>query len=58
MFRVGLTTNKGRIEARDFATRSEADDWLLSFDKDEIVLRYRIQNEKGELIETEKGVCK
>jgi len=54
-YRVGLTTNKGRIEAKDFATRDEVDNWLLSFDKEEIVLRYRIE-ENGVLKETEQGI--
>jgi hypothetical protein len=55
MFRVGITTNKGRIEAKNFATRDAVDDWLLSFDKEEIVTRYRIEQD-GVVIETERGV--
>jgi hypothetical protein len=54
MFRVGISTNKGRIEAQNFKTRSEVDDYILSFDKDEIVMHYRIE-ENGVVIETEKG---
>ena len=54
-YRVGLTTNKGRIEAKDFATRDEVDNWLLSFDKEEIITHFRIE-ENGILKETEQGI--
>jgi hypothetical protein len=54
MFRVGITTNKGRIEALNFDTREQVDDFILSFDKEEILIHYRIK-ENNILIETEKG---
>jgi hypothetical protein len=55
MFRVGIVTNKGRIEAQNFSTRDEADTYILSFDKEEIVTHYRIEKD-GVIIETERGV--
>jgi len=54
MFRVGITTNKGRIEALNFDTREQVDDFILGFDKDEIITHYRIE-ENNVLIETERG---
>ena len=54
MFRVGITSNKGRIEARNFESREQVDDFILSFDKDEVITHYRIE-ENNILIETEKG---
>ena len=53
-WRVGITTNLGRIEARNFENRDEVDNYILSFDKDEIVTHYRIECD-DKLIETEKG---
>jgi hypothetical protein len=54
MFRCGIVTNKGRIEANNFSTRTEVDDYILSFDKDEIVTHFRIELD-GVTIETERG---
>jgi len=54
MFRVGIVTNKGRIEAKNLSTRDEVDDYILSFDKEEIITHYRIE-ENGIIIETEQG---
>jgi len=54
MFRVGIVTNKGRIEAQNFKTRDEVDNYILSFDKEETVTRFRIE-ENGVVIETEQG---
>jgi len=53
-YRVGITTNKGRIEAHNFESREQVDDYILSFDKDEVITHYRIE-ENNILIETEKG---
>lgn len=56
-FKVGIVTNKGRIESKDFETRDEVDNYILSFDKEEQVTRYRIIDLKTkEVIETEQGV--
>lgn len=54
MFRVGIVTNKGRIEAKNFDTRDQVDDYILSFDNDETVTHFRIEQD-GKLLETEKG---
>lgn len=54
MFRVGIVTNKGRIDAQNFNTRDEVDNFILSFDKDELLLHFRI-SEDGKVIETERG---
>ena len=54
MYRVGLTTNKGRIEAKNFSTREEVDNYILSFDSNEEVTHFRIEQD-GITIETEKG---
>ena len=54
MFRVGILTDKKRIEARTLTTREEVDDWILSFDKDEQLIKFRIECD-GKLIETERG---
>ena len=53
-YRVGIVTNKGRIEAKNFATRGEVDDYILSFDSEEVITHYRIE-EDNKIIETEKG---
>jgi hypothetical protein len=53
-YKVGIVTNKGRIEAKHFITRDEADNYILSFDGDEVVTHYRIELE-GRVIETETG---
>lgn len=55
-YRVGIVTNKGRIEAKSFDSRDLVDDYILSFDGEEIVTHFRIENEKGEIVETEKGI--
>lgn len=55
MYRVGIVTNKGRIEAKNFSTRNEVDNYILSFDGEEIVTHYRIDKDEI-LIETEKGL--
>jgi hypothetical protein len=54
MFRVGIVTDKGRIEAKNFSTRDEADTYILSFPDIEKVIHYRIEKD-GALIETEQG---
>lgn len=54
-FRVGIVTNKGRIEAQNFETRDEVDNYILSFDGEEIITRFRIE-ENGIVIETEQGI--
>ena len=54
MFRVGIVTDKGRIEAKNFSTRDEADTYILSFPDTEKVIHYRIEKD-GALIETEQG---
>lgn len=54
MFRVGISTNKGRIEAKNFSTREEVDNYILGFCNDETIMHYRIELD-GKLIETEKG---
>jgi hypothetical protein len=54
MFKVGIVTNKGRIEAKDFDNREEVDNYILSFDGSEIVTHYRIL-ENGKVVETELG---
>jgi hypothetical protein len=53
MYRVAITTNKSRIEAQNFSTEDECLNWILSFDGEEKVGRYRIEKD-GILIETEK----
>ena len=56
-YRVGIVTNKGRIESKNFATRNEVDDYILSFDKEELITHYRIvDRETKQVIETEQGV--
>lgn len=54
MYRVGISTDKGRIEAKNFSTRDEVDDYILSFSEEEQILHYRIEQD-GEVIETEQG---
>ena len=54
MYRVGIVTNKGRIEAKSFETRDEADNYILSFDGEETVDHFRIEL-NGKTIETERG---
>ena len=54
MFRVGIVTIKGRIEAETYNTREEVDNYILRLDEQEEVIRYRIE-ENGILIETEQG---
>jgi len=54
MFRVGIVTNKGRIEAKNFSTREEVDNYILSFCGEEEVTHYRIEL-NGKVIETEQG---
>jgi hypothetical protein len=54
MYRVGITTDKGRIEAKNFPNREEVDNYILGFDGDEEALRFRIEKD-GLLIETERG---
>lgn len=54
MFKVGITTKAGRIEAKDFSTREEADTYILELDEKEGVNHYRIEKDKV-LIETEQG---
>lgn len=54
MYRCGIVTNKMRIEAKDFATREEVDNYILSFDGAEEVTHFRIEKDDI-LIETEKG---
>lgn len=53
-YRVGITTNKGRIEAKNFSTREEVDNYILSFDGNEEVTHFRIEKD-GVIIETERG---
>jgi hypothetical protein len=53
-YRVGITTNQGRIEAKNFNTRDKVDDYILSFSDTEIVTHFRIEKD-GVVIETEKG---
>jgi ABC-type tungstate transport system permease subunit len=53
-YRVGITTNKGRIEALNFESREQVDDFILSFDKEEVITHYRIEQDNI-FIETEKG---
>ena len=53
-YRVGISTNKGRIEAKSFKTKDEAENYILSFDDEEKVTHFRIE-ENGKLIETELG---
>jgi hypothetical protein len=53
MYRVGIVTDKGRIEAKNFNTRAEVDDYILSFENEEVT-HFRIE-ENSILIETEKG---
>ena len=54
LYRCGIVTNKGRIEAKDFSTREEVDNYILSFDGAEEVTHFRIEKD-GVIIETEKG---
>ena len=55
-YRCGIVTNKGRIESHDYMTRDEVDDYILSFDKEEVVTKFRIIDlEINEVIETELG---
>lgn len=54
MFRVGIVTTKGRIEAKTFPTRDEVDTYILEMDVQEKVTRYRIEQD-GKVIETEQG---
>lgn len=54
MIKVGIVTNKGTIEAKEFSSREEADDYLLLMDEKEGLRRYRIE-ENGIIIETEQG---
>lgn len=54
MFKVGIVTLAGTITSRDFKTREEVDDYILTMDNLEQVTRYRIEL-NGKLIETEKG---
>ena len=54
-WRVGISTNKGRIEAKNFNTIDECFNYILCFNKDELIIHYRLQDETGKLIETEKG---
>jgi hypothetical protein len=54
MYKVGIVTSKGRIEAKNFATREEVDNYILSFDSDEEVTHFRIDKD-GITLETEQG---
>lgn len=56
MFKVGITTSKGRIEAHHFNTKDEVDTYLLEMDERETLTHFRIELD-GVLIETEKGRC-
>jgi hypothetical protein len=53
-YRVGIVTNKGKIEAKNCLTYDEAIDYILSFNGEEEVIHYRIE-EDGKVIETELG---
>ena len=54
-YRVGLLTDK-QLTHKDFNTKEEADNWLLSFIDKEEIIRYRIKDmETGDIIETEQG---
>lgn len=55
MYRAGIVTSKGRIEAKNFTTREEVDDYILSFFGDEVVTHFRIEKD-GITIETERGI--
>ena len=54
MYRVGVVTNKGRIEAKNYSTREEVDNYILSFDGNEEVTHFRIEKDNV-VIETERG---
>lgn len=54
MYRVGIVTSKMRIEAKNFESRQEVDNYILSFDGEEEVTHFRIEKD-GIIIETEKG---
>lgn len=54
MYRVGIVTQKGRIEAKTFSSREEVDTYILDMDEKEKVTRYRIECD-GLVIETEQG---
>jgi len=58
MYKCGIVTNKGRIEAKQFSTRDEVDNYILSFENEEQITHFRIEekiNDKWILIETEQG---
>lgn len=54
MFRVGIVTISGRIDAKTFSTREEVDDYILKIDEIDKVTKFRIEY-NGILIETEQG---
>jgi hypothetical protein len=55
-YRVGIVTLKGRIESKDFLTREEVDEYILTMGEAEKVSRYRIMDLKtNTVIETEQG---
>lgn len=54
VYRVGIVTKTGRIEAKTFSTRDEADEYLLIYDDKEGLLRFRIEL-NNVVIETEGG---
>ncbi len=56
MFRVALITDKGEVLGKNFETKSEIDDYLLSIMETKGVKRYRIKDKTtNEIIETEQG---
>jgi len=54
MYRVGVVTKMGRIEAQNYTTRDEVDNYLLELDEKEGLRHFRIYLD-GKVIETEMG---
>lgn len=54
MLKVGIVTNKGRIEAKEFDTLDKCYNYILSFDGEEEVTKFRILKDNIP-IETEQG---
>ena len=56
MFRVAILKNNGTTIGKNFKTRPEVDNWLLSMLDKGNVKKYRIlDKETGQVIEDEKG---
>ncbi len=54
-YRVAVLTDK-QLTHKDFNTKDEADNWLLSFIDKEEIIRYRIKDlDTGNIVEDEKG---